>query len=101
MTDYKLLENKIKFIYKDKRIKLPKEKSLDSAIKIFKELKQFEKFDRNGKVDYEKELLEAKYDLRVIFGIDIKGLSKNELYMTHQSMWVNTLYRLMLEKGDL
>ena len=94
-----LLKAKLFFIYKDKKEAMVGS-SLENAIKIFKEVKHFERIDNSGKVNYEKELLEAKTDLISIFGISPKGLTKNEIFLKHQSCWGNMM-TIMIENGYL
>ena len=99
-TDYNKLKEKLQFVYMNKMDEFPKGKSIETAIKIFKEVKKFEKLDGDGKVDYDRELLEAKYDLLIIFDAPFKGLSKNNIYLAHQSLWVNSIF-IMLNEGEL
>ena len=98
--DYNLWKYRIDSAYKNSEYEFPKEKTLDSAIKIFKRIKISEKLDDNDKVNYDNELSEAKYDLVVIFGMryeDLKGMTKNNIYLTHQSAWVNSIYGRFLK----
>jgi len=97
-TDYNKLKEKLQFVYNGKMEKMPKGKSIETAIKIFKDIKKYEKTDGDGKIDYKRELLEAKYDLQIIFNVNFIGLSKNNIYLTHQSMWVNSLYIMLNEE---
>ena len=45
-----------------------------------------------------KELQEAKDDLLNIFGIDVKGMTKNQIYLKHQSEMINTIYSKFVEE---
>ncbi len=99
-TDYNKLKEKLQFVYNGKMDKLPKGKSIETAIEIFKQVKKYEKTDEDGKIDYKKELLEAKYDLQRIFDTNFKNLTKNNIYLTHQSAWVNSIYIMLNEEGD-
>lgn len=63
------------------------------ALILFKEIKKME--------TKTNELAEAKKDLEEIFGLDKKEISKmtkNQLYMKHQSLMVNGIYELLLTK---
>lgn len=63
------------------------------ALILFKEIKKVEKKTN--------ELAEAKKDLEEIFGLDkkeINKMTKNQLYMKHQSLMVNGIYELLLTK---
>lgn len=97
-TDYNKLKEKLQFVYDGRMDEFPEGKSIETAIKIFKDIKKYEKIDSAGKVDYKRELLEAKYDLQIIFDTNFIGLSKNNIYLTHQSMWVNSLYIMLNEE---
>lgn len=99
-TDYNNLKEKLQFVYNGKMEKMPKGKSIETAIEIFKDVKEYEKLDGDGNKDYERELIEAKYDLRIIFNINFKNLTKNNIYLAHQSAWVNSIY-IMLNNGEL
>lgn len=68
-------------------------KSLESAKKIYLKIKEYEK--RNG---VKAELQEAKDDLLNIFGIDVKGMTKNKIYLKHQSEMINTIYSKFIEE---
>ena len=64
--------------------------SIDNALEIFKNIKKVEKTTN--------ELEEAKYDLETIFGLpkdEFKKLTKNKIYMLHQSMMVNQIYMIL------
>ena len=65
--------------------------TIANALELFKGIKKVEK---------ENELNEAKCDLEMIFGVskeELKGLSKNQLYMLHQSSMVNAIYFVLKE----
>lgn len=98
-TDYNKLKQQLYFVYNGEMDKMPKGKSIETAIKIYQDVKKYEKLNENGEIDYAKELQEAKYDLQIIFGINFKNITKNNIYLTHQSMWVNSLYK-MLNEGE-
>ena len=68
-----------------------KDKSLESAKKIFKKIKEFDK-----KVDNNIELQHAKDDLENIFEIDTKGMTKNKIFLEHQSKMINSIYSEIL-----
>ena len=98
-----LLQSRITFSYKENVKDIPKEPTIQSALSIFKKIKECERLDDKGEVDYKKELLEAKKDLEFIFNIPIKEINaktKNNLYMEHQSLMVNAIY-IMLNKDNL
>ena len=101
-TDYQKLKAKINSVYYGCKEKYPTGDSIDSALKIYKKIKEFERFPNNSlSVDYENELREAKFDLVDIFGMkpeELKTLSKNNLYLTHQSKLVNAIY--IMNKGE-
>jgi len=102
-TDYNKLKEKLQFVYNGKMEKMPKGKSIETAIEIFKDVKKYEIFNGGDKVDYENELREAKFDLVEIFGMtyeELKGMSRYNIYLTHQSRWVNSIY-VMLNEGEL
>lgn len=111
MTNFKLLKAKLHLVYSTEKAGVlnTEDKSIDNSLKIYRTIKEYERkhYHINGieeAPDYEKELNEAKSDLVDIFGFsisEIKKMTKNNLYLNHQSMWVNTLYGLMLAKGDL
>lgn len=99
-TDYEKLKEKLQFVYQDKMEEFPKGKTIETAIQVYKDVKKYEKTNGDGEKDYDRELLEAKYDLQIIFDVNFKGLTKNNIYLTHQSMWVNSVY-IMLNEGEL
>ena len=108
-TNYKLLKEKINFVYVLKNENLPKkDRFLDTALEIFNTIKDYERkhyhnINIKESPDYAKELNEAISDLVNIFGLDIKEvkkMTKNSIYLKHQSLWVNSTY-ILLEKGDL
>ena len=68
-----------------------KSKSVDVAMKIFKHVK-FNESHKGSKIDRKQELELAKRDLQEIFGEDTKKMTKNQIYMMHQSKMVNTIY---------
>ena len=99
----KLLKKKIQWAYDETKNPMPIEKSIDSALKIYKEIKKSYRINEKGEVDYAHEFTETKSDLLLIFDIDyrqIKDSSKNNLYLLHQSLMVNSIYELLL-KGEL
>lgn len=100
--NYIQIDNMIDVVYKDCREEYPKnDKSLEAAKKIYKKIKDFERTGENNEIDYKMELSLAKDDLRYIFDMpieEINKMSKNNLYLTHQSKWVNTVY-IMLNNG--
>lgn len=107
--DYKRIIDKVYRAYEDYMDEYPKPipeedyNELDMALAMFRKVKEYERLDSFNKVDYKMEESMAKYDLYVIFGIDqekILKMTKNNLYMLHQSLWVNTLYE-MIKKGEL
>lgn len=110
MTDYRLLKAKIHLVYSTEKAGVlnTEDKSIDNALKIYRTIKEYERklYHMNGIEEapkYEKELNEAKSDLVDIFGFDIseiKKMTKNNIYLNHQSKLVNSIY-IMLEKGDL
>lgn len=68
--------------------------SIKNALELFKKIKEVEK--STG-----KELEEAKYDLTEIFCVkaeELKRLTKNNIYMLHQSMMVNQIYMNLMGK---
>lgn len=71
------------------------DKSLESAKKVFEKVKKYEK--RNG---VKAELQEAKDDLENIFGIDVKGMTKNKIFLEHQSKMINTIYSKFVEVDE-
>lgn len=102
-TKVNILKLKIKVAYCGLDNKIPKTPTIDTALKIFKKIKELERFNGGLTVDYENELREAKLDLSEIFGMtyeELKVLSKNNLYMKHQSLMVNAIYELLM-KGEL
>ena len=68
-----------------------KDKSLESAKKIFKKIKEFDR-----KVDNNIELKHAKDDLENIFEVNTKGMTKNKIFLEHQSKMVNSIYSEIL-----
>lgn len=68
-----------------------KDKSLESAKKIFKKIKEFDK-----KVDNNIELKHAKDDLENIFEVNTKGMTKNKIFLEHQSKMINSIYSEIL-----
>lgn len=68
-----------------------KDKSIESAKKIFKKIKEFDK-----KVDNNIELQHAKDDLENIFEINTKGMTKNKIFLEHQSKMINSIYSEIL-----
>lgn len=74
-----------------------KDKSLESAKKIFKKIKEFDK-----KVDNNIELQHAKDDLENIFEINTKGMTKNKIFLEHQSKMINSIYsEILLDESYL
>lgn len=110
MTNYKLLKAKIHLVYSTEKASVlnTEDKSIENALKIYRTIKEYERKychvnDIEEAPNYEKELNEAKSDLVDIFGFsiaEIKEMTKNNLYLNHQSKLVNSIY-IMLEKGDL
>lgn len=97
-----LLRSRIYFAYSNGD-KIPTDPTIQSALSIFKMIKKMERPICNDEVDYKKELLNAKEDLENIFDVskdDLKYLSKNNLYLKHQSMMVNSIYELLV-RGEL
>lgn len=68
-----------------------KDKSLESAKKIFKKIKEFDR-----KIDNSTELKHAKDDLENIFEVNTKGMTKNKIFLEHQSKMVNSIYSEIL-----
>ena len=68
-----------------------KDKSLESAKKIFKKIKEFDR-----KIDNNTELKHAKDDLENIFEVNTKGMTKNKIFLEHQSKMVNSIYSEIL-----
>lgn len=68
-----------------------KDKSLESAKKIFKKIKEFDR-----KVDNIIELKHAKDDLENIFEVNTKGMTKNKIFLEHQSKMINSIYSEIL-----
>lgn len=101
-TNYIEIDNMINVVYKNCWDEYPKnDKSLDAALKIFKKIKDFERIGENDEADYDMELRYAKNDLHFVFDMsmeEINKLTKNNLYMMHQSKMVNAIY-MMLNKG--
>lgn len=58
--------------------------TVNDALKIFKDIKVFEKKDNEWEI--------CKKNLVSIFNFDIKGKSKNQCYMKYQSEMVNNLF---------
>lgn len=72
-----------------------------NAMELFKQIKKCERTNPDGEKDYRGELLLAQGDLMLIFGVeprDFRKLTKNQLYMFHQSKMVNAIYDLL--KGE-
>lgn len=95
MIDYDLLEGKIRLAYEKKGEQVPEGKSLEVALKIFKAIKEMDRMGENGEVSYKKELMAAKMDLSMIFGVsneEINSMSKNRLYMDYQARMVNAIF---------
>lgn len=68
--------------------------TIKNALELFKGIKKMEK-------NTNKELEEAKKDLIEIFLVnpeDLKRLTKNNIYMLHQSMMVNQIYMNLMGK---
>lgn len=64
--------------------------TIENSLELFKEIKKVEKTT--------DELKEAKYDLETIFCVpatELKKLTKNRIYMLHQSMMVNQIYMIL------
>lgn len=59
------------------------EPNVDTAMAITKKIKFYEKSD---------ELKNAKKDLEEIFGISTKKMTKNVIYLKHQSSLANSIY---------
>lgn len=72
-----------------------KDKSLESAKKIFKKIKEFDR-----KVDNITELKYAKDDLENIFEVNTKGMTKNKIFLEHQSKMINSIYSEILLDGS-
>lgn len=69
--------------------------TVGNALYLFKEIKKLERST--------DELLEAKGDLERIFGLDkkdINKMTKNQLYMAHQSLMVNGIYELLINEKE-
>ena len=102
-TKVNILKLKIKIAYCERDNKIPKTPTIDTALKIFREIKKMDRAVIGGEVDYKKELFSAKEDLELIFQIpkeEIQQMTKNNLYMKHQSLMVNAIYELLM-KGEL
>ena len=103
--DFRLLKDRISVAYHSCWDKYPKDdKPIDSALKIFKKIKELERYNGGFKVDYQNELREAKLDLVEIFGMtydELKKIRKNNLYLTHQSKMVNAIYIMNNEGGKI
>lgn len=101
-VNYIEIDNMINVVYKNCWDEYPKnDKSLDAALKIFKKIKDFERIGEKYGVDNNMELRYAKDDLHFVFDMsmgEINKLTKNNLYMMHQSKMVNAIY-MMLNKG--
>lgn len=93
-----LLKQKLQWVYQGKMDEFPVKPTIENAIKVYKEVKKYERTNGDSEVDYKNELMEAKYDLQIIFNTNFIGLSKNNLYLAHQSLWVNSVYALL--KGE-
>lgn len=64
--------------------------TIENSLELFKNIKKVEKTTN--------ELNEAKCDLEMIFNVptnELKGLTKNKIYMLHQSMMVNQIYMIL------
>lgn len=64
--------------------------TLQNALQIFTKIKDNERLGG-------KELENAKRDLDIL-GVDYKGLTKNQLYLKHQSEVVNRIYLILREE---
>lgn len=67
--------------------------TVDNAKELFGKIKEVEKST--------DEFEEAKYDLKEIFGLtdeDIKSMTKNHLYLEHQSRMINAIISLFMRK---
>lgn len=71
--------------------KIANEKTIKSAMAIFKQIKNYEVFS-GDKIDRQKEINMAKKDLKEIFDIDTKCMSKNQIFLKHQSCLINAIY---------
>lgn len=72
--------------------------NLENAKKIFKVIKQDEKTRKDFvPKDQEPELYWAKYDLKRM-GENYMDLTKNQLYLKHQSIMINNIYLAL--KGE-
>lgn len=76
--------------------KIANEKTIDSAIKVFKKIKNYETFN-NDRIDRLYELNNAKKDLKEIFDIDTKCMTKNQIFLKHQSCLINAIYSDILK----
>ena len=98
--DKVLLQAKLNLVYNGKKESYLLEPTIENAMKIYKDVKKYERLDENGNVDYKKEVKEEKYDFEFIF--NNKKLwftsSPNKLHLAHQSLWVNSVYDLL--KGE-
>jgi hypothetical protein len=69
--------------------------TINDALSIFKELKKHEMFI-NGKRDINNEFEKTKQDIILIFGNEykdkLKNMTKNQIYMLHQSLICNAIY---------
>lgn len=71
-------------------INYDKTPTIENSLEIFKNIKKVERTTN--------ELEEAKYDLEIVFGLpkgEFKNLTKNKIYMLHQSMMVNQIYMIL------
>ena len=72
-----------------------KDKSLESAKKIFKKIKESDR-----KVDNNIELKHAKDDLENIFEVNTKGMTKNKIFLEHQSKMINSISSQIIFDGS-
>lgn len=70
---------------------LNEENCMKTPMKIVQKIKELESFNKGVK-DYKYELKNAKDDLKNIFGIDTKGMTKNVIFLKHQSELANSIY---------
>ena len=66
------------------------DKDVNRAFSIFESIKKQEKVI--GEEEY------AKLDLEKLFGIDVKGMTKNQMYNLHCSKMVNAIVNLIKER---
>lgn len=96
--NYIQIKTMIEVVYKGHQEEYPKnDKTLESAKKIYKKIKDFERIGEDGEVDYKQELNMAISDLFWIFDIEaseLNTLTKNNIYMLHQSKLVNAIYMM-------